>query len=108
MPDAELEAAEEEHLYSPEKGNVAFASAIDNWGFTLDSLCPRIAKQFGMNPKMLKKFMWGKYYFKAAEKKIVREPPRDDSCEMFVQFAMKPLINEYRKIFNEDMMANTV
>ena len=44
MTDADLEAAEEEYLYSPEKGNVAFASAIDNWGFTLDTLCPRIAK----------------------------------------------------------------
>jgi len=61
-----------------------------------------------MNPKVLKKFMWGKYYYKASEKKIVKEPPRDDSCEMFVQYAMKPLVAEYRKIFNEDMMTDTV
>lgn len=54
MTDAELEAAEQEYLYSPEKGNVAFVSAIDNWGFTLDTMCPRIAKQFGMNPRALK------------------------------------------------------
>lgn len=54
MTDAELEAAEQEYLYSPEKGNVAFVSAVDNWGFTLDTLCPRIAKQFGMNPRALK------------------------------------------------------
>ena len=44
MTDAELEAAEQEYLFSPEKGNVAFVSALDNWGFTLDSLCPKIAK----------------------------------------------------------------
>ena len=81
---------------------------MDNWGFTLDTLCPRIAKQFGMNPKALKKFMWGKYYYKAAEKKIVTEAPRDDSCEMFVQYGMKPLVAEYRKIFTEDMLMNTV
>ena len=84
MTDVMLEAAEEEFLYSPEKGNVAFASAFDNWGFTLDTLCPRIAKQFGMNGKALKKFMWGKYYYKTSEKKIVKTPPRDDSNEMFV------------------------
>ena len=59
MTDEELERAEQEYLYSPEKGNVAFVSAMDNWGFTLDTVCPRIAKQFGMNPKALKKFMWG-------------------------------------------------
>lgn len=32
--------------------------------------------------------MWGKYYYKSTEKKIVKVPPRDDSNEMFVQFAM--------------------
>ena len=99
MTDAELEAAELEFLYSPEKGNVAFASALDNWAFTLDTLCPRIAKQFGMNAKALKNFMWGKYYYIANQKKIVKNPPRDDSNEMFVQFAMHPLVQEYRKVF---------
>ena len=84
MTDEELEKAEAEYFYSPEKGNVAFTSAVDNWGFTLDTICPRVAKQFGMNPKALKQFMWGKYFYKASEKKIVKEPPRDDSCEMFV------------------------
>lgn len=84
MTDAELESAELEYLYSPEKGNVAFASSIDCWGFTIDTIVPRVAKQFGMNPKALKKFMWGKFYYKSAEKKIVKVPPRQDSCEMFV------------------------
>lgn len=84
MTDAELEAAEQEYLFSPEKGNVAFVSALDNWGFTLDSLCPKIAKQFGMNAKALKKFMWGKFYYIAAQKKIVKVAPRADSNEMFV------------------------
>lgn len=84
MTDAELEVAEKEFLYSPEKGNVAFASALDNWGFTLDTLCPRIAKQFGMNPKALKQFMWGRYYYISSKQKIVKTPPRDDSNEMFV------------------------
>ena len=106
MTDAELDAAEQEFLYSPEKGNVAFCSALDNWGFTLDSLTPRIAKQFGMNAKVLKKSMWGKYYYISSTKKIVKEPPRDDSCEMFVQFGLKPLVAEYRKIFTEEMLQN--
>ena len=60
-----------------------------------------------MNPKALQKFMWGKYYYIASQKKIVKNPPRDDSNEMFVQYAMMPLVTEYRKVFNEDMMANT-
>jgi ribosome assembly protein 1 len=91
--DDEIEAAEQEHFYSPEKGNVAFASAYDNWAFTLGSIAPRVAKLFpGMNPNILKKFLWGKYYYKQSEKKIVKQPPRADSEETFVQFVMNPLV----------------
>lgn len=84
MTDAELEAAEEEYLYSPEKGNVAFASSLDNWGFTIESMSRRVANQLGMNAKALKQFMWGKYYYISQKKKIVKEPPREDSNVMFV------------------------
>ena len=45
-----------------------------------------------MNAKALKKFMWGRFYYKSAEKKIVKVPPREDSNEMFVQFAMQPVV----------------
>jgi len=50
-------------MFSPDKGNVAFASAYDNWAFTLDSFAPKIAKTLGMNPNALKKFLWGQYYY---------------------------------------------
>jgi len=75
---------EEEFFYQPEKGNVAFCSAIDNWAFTLSSFAPKIAKQFGMNARVLKKFLWGPNYFIAKEKKIVKKPPHRESREMFV------------------------
>lgn len=84
MSDEAIEQAENEHFYSPEKGNVAFASAYENWAFTLDSFAPRIAKQFGMNPRALKNFLWGKYYYLQKEKKIVKKPPTPESKEMFV------------------------
>ena len=54
-----LEKAEKEIFYSPEKGNVVFASAIDNWSFTIKSFAPKIAKPFNMNPAVLEKFLWG-------------------------------------------------
>jgi len=57
-----------------------------------------------MNARALKKFMWGKYYYISKTKKIVKVAPREDSNEMFVQYAMQPLVQEYRKIFSEDMM----
>ena len=33
--------------------------------------------------------------------------PREDSNEMFVQFAMQPLVAEYRKVFTEQIIGNT-
>lgn len=65
MTQDEQERLEEEFFYSPEKGNVAFVSAVDNWAFTLDTFAPRICKQLGMGnkPKMLKKFLWGQFYY---------------------------------------------
>ena len=71
-------------MYSPDKGNVAFASAYDNWAFTLDSFAPRIAKTLGLNPNGLKKFLWGKFYYVSSEKKIVKNPPSSESNIMFV------------------------
>ena len=82
-----------EHYYSPEKGNVAFGSAFDNWAFTLQSIAPNICKLFpGMNPNVLKNYLWGKFYYKQSEKKIVKNPPREDSKETFVQFILEPLV----------------
>ena len=107
MNETELLRREEQFLFSPEKGNVAFSSAYDNWGFTLDSFAPKIAKMFGMRPKALVQFLWGKYYFKTSEKKVVKKPPSDNSKEMFVQYVIEPLVKEYRKLFSEEMLANT-
>lgn len=73
ISDEEIERLEAEHFYSPEKGNVAFASAYDNWAITLASFAPRIASKFpGANPYVLKNYLWGKYYFKPSEKKVVK------------------------------------
>lgn len=86
---------------------MAFASAFDNWAFTLGSFAPKIAGKLGMNPNALKKFLWGKYYYVASEKKIVKNPPSSDSNVMFVKFVMDPLVTQYKKFFPDDVIGNT-
>jgi ribosome assembly protein 1 len=61
--EAELEKWEEQYMFSPEKGNVAFSSAYDCWSFTLPSFAPKVASKLGMNPKALCKYLWGEYFF---------------------------------------------
>jgi outer membrane lipoprotein-sorting protein len=74
-----VEKAEKEIFFSPEKGNVVFASAIDNWSFSIRSFAQKIAKRFVMNPFALEKFLWGKFYFQTKEKKIVKVAPTPES-----------------------------
>jgi hypothetical protein len=34
----------------PDKKNVVFASSLDNWGFSVESFSPLIAKKLGKQP----------------------------------------------------------
>ena len=108
MTDEEIEKAEEEYFYSPEKGNVAFTSALDNWGFTLDTFAPKIAQQLGgMRPRMLVKYLWGKFYYIVKDKKLTKVQPNPNAKPLFVKYVLEPLILEYRKIFTDDIYGNT-
>ncbi len=48
-----LEQRENELFFSPEKGNVAFSSALDCWAFNLTIFARKLAQKFGMNPRAL-------------------------------------------------------
>lgn len=63
---------------------MAFASAYDCWSFTLPSLVPAVAKKLGFKAKALGKFMWGQFYYDAAQKIVSKNPPKNTSEEMFV------------------------
>lgn len=103
----EIEKIENEVFFSPEKGNVAFSSALDCWSFNLTGFSQKIASKMGMNARALQKFLWGEYYWSTSQKKILKVPPSSDSKPMFVQFVMEPLIKEYKKFFTFDMVVNT-
>jgi ribosome assembly protein 1 len=93
-----LEQKENELFFCPEKGNVAFSSAMDCWAFNLTIFARKLAAKFGMNPRVLQKFLWGEYYY--SEKKVFRQPRHDRHRPMFVQFVLDPLLAEYRKHFD--------
>ena len=102
------ETAELDNFYDPVSGNVAFASAYDGWAFTLDTFYRDIAKKLDVNPRALKTFLWGRYYYNKKEQKIQKTPPRKESQEMFVQFVMAPLVEAYRKNYNNDIIGDKV
>lgn len=93
-------------FFCPEKGNVAFSSALDCWAFNLTMFARRLAQKLGMNSRVLQKFLWGEYYF--FDKKVTRKPRNDKHKPMFVQLVLEPLIQEYRKQLDPvDMSSQT-
>ena len=89
------EIEEEKHLFSPEKGNVAFTSAFDRWGFTLPQFAAIYSKKMGFNPKALAQALWGEFYFNPKTKKTTKKPYADRAQPMFVQFILDPLWRLY-------------
>ena len=95
MDDDALEQKENELFFCPEKGNVAFSSALDCWAFNLTMFSRKLAQKFGMTPRGLQKFLWGDYFY--ADKKISKVAKYENQKPMFVQLVLEPLIAEYRK-----------
>lgn len=84
--------------FSPELGNVVFASAIDGWAFRISDFARLFSKRFGLSEKVLTKTLWGEYYLQAKTKRIVRKKSPDvhnNAKPMFVQFVLSNLHSVY-------------
>lgn len=57
----------------PTKGNVAFGSGKDAWGFTLKRFADLYSKKFGIDSDKLMKKFWGDNFFDAKGKKWTSE-----------------------------------
>lgn len=90
--------------FSPERGNVAFASAIDGWAFRLNEFAALFSKKFGLSEKVLMKSLWGEYYLHAKSKRISKRKPSSlksgEAKPMFVQFILYNLHSVYDAIYS--------
>lgn len=91
--------------FSPEQGNVVFASAIDGWAFRLIDFARIFSKKFGISEKVLTKTLWGEFYLQSKSKKIVQKKAtelRGNSKPMFVQFILSNLHAIYDTILSTE------
>ncbi|XP_041980466.1 elongation factor-like GTPase 1 [Aricia agestis] len=94
-----LEDADDSNLYfSPEQGNVVFASAIDGWGFTIQTFAKLFSDKLGVKEELLRKVLWGDFYLNAKTKRFMKGAQEKAKKPLFVQVVFDNLWNIYETI----------
>jgi len=93
--DMESLEPEESVYFSPEKGNVVFASAIDLWAFRIEHFSDLYAQKLGVKREILQKSLWGEYYFNPKTKRIHTKNVTGKLAPMFVHFVLNNIWEVY-------------
>ncbi|CAO3637317.1 unnamed protein product [Cunninghamella echinulata] len=83
----------------PEKGTVAFASALHGWGFTLRQFANRYAKKFGVDKEKMMQRLWGENYFNPKTKKWTTKPG-EGAQRGFNMFVLDPIYMVFDAVMN--------
>ncbi|XP_047121853.1 elongation factor-like GTPase 1 [Schistocerca piceifrons] len=94
-----LEDIDDSNIYfSPEKGNVVFASAIDGWGFSLHDFASLYAKKLEISEDELLNCLWGDYYLHGKTRKLMPGAQEKAKKPIFVQFVLENIWSLYDTI----------
>uniref|UniRef100_A0A8C9TFM2 Elongation factor-like 1 n=1 Tax=Scleropages formosus TaxID=113540 RepID=A0A8C9TFM2_SCLFO len=93
---AGLEESDDSDLYfSPDQGNVVFASAIDGWGFSIHQFAHMYSQKMGIRSEVLLKTLWGDFYLNAKAKKIMKGAQSKGKKPLFVQLVLDNIWSLY-------------
>ncbi|RVE74974.1 hypothetical protein OJAV_G00027200 [Oryzias javanicus] len=93
---AGLDEVDDSHLYfSPEQGNVVFASAVDGWGFRTQQFADLYSQKMGVKAGVLQKTLWGDFYLNAKAKRIMKGAQAKGKKPLFVQLVLDNLWSLY-------------
>ena len=85
----------------PEKGNVAFGSAKQSWGFTLDIFASMYSSKFNIPADKLISKLWGdKCYDSDTDAWITKEDDNKNIKRGFVQFILDPITRLAKSIMD--------
>lgn len=89
---------------SPELGNVAFASTLHGWCFSLGSFARLYADYHDVkfNTSEFAKRLWGNAYFDEETRRFTKKPTMEDQERTFVHFILEPLYKIYSAVLGED------
>ncbi|XP_040058620.2 elongation factor-like GTPase 1 [Gasterosteus aculeatus] len=90
------EEADDSLLYfSPDQGNVVFASAIDGWGFSIQQFAHIYNQRMGIKAEVLLRTLWGDFYLDAKAKKIMKGAQAKGKKPLFVQLVLDNIWSLY-------------
>ncbi|XP_043933738.1 elongation factor-like GTPase 1 [Protopterus annectens] len=94
-----LEETDDSQLYfSPDQGNVVFASAIDGWGFSIDHFAHLYSQKVGIRSDVLRKTLWGDYYLNTKVKRIMKGAQAKGKKPLFVQLVLENIWSLYEAV----------
>lgn len=103
-PEEEFEEREDEDIYfSPERGNVLFASAIDGWAFRLGKFARLYADKLGVKEANLRRALWGEWYLDPKTKRVVSRKGLNGRPlkPLFVQFVLENIWRVYDTVLEQ-------
>ncbi|KAG8929585.1 Cytoplasmic GTPase/eEF2-like protein (ribosomal biogenesis) [Tulasnella sp. 418] len=110
----QYEEKDDEDLYfSPERGNVIFASAIDGWGFRIGKFAQLYAQKLGIKELNLRRVLWGDFYLDPKTKRVInyKHLKGRNLKPLFVQFVLENIWAVYENVVinpNPDKVAKIV
>lgn len=96
------ERNDEDIYFSPERGNVIFASAIDGWAFRLGTFAQLYARKLGpnVNETNLRRALWGYFYLDPKTKRVISQRQLKGRAlkPLFVQFVLENIWAVYQNV----------
>lgn len=89
---------DDQYYFMPEKNNVIFASAIDDWAFTIGSFAQFISIKHKINFNALQRTLWGDYYIDTKQKKILKNAQLKAKKTLFTSMVLENIWKAYEFI----------
>ncbi|CAI9717329.1 elongation factor-like GTPase 1 isoform X1 [Octopus vulgaris] len=106
------EEGDDSNIYfSPDQGNVIFASALDGWGFSISHFVDMYSEKLGISTAVLNKTLWGDYYLNSKAKRIMKGAQAKNKKPLFVQFVLDNIWAVYQAVMikkDKEMIAKIV
>mmetsp|Transcript_9380 Transcript_9380/g.23026 ORF Transcript_9380/g.23026 Transcript_9380/m.23026 type:complete len:1096 (+) Transcript_9380:152-3439(+) len=101
--DHDDEEEETRWTFEPQRGNVIFASALFGWGFTIPSLARSLfrGKVLPIKPAALKHYLFGDFYFKEQQQKMMKlkvTVEQQTQLPLFAEYGILPLWEIYEGV----------